>query len=516
MATAGKGREAVKVLFVHPSPLMFSEIYLRLEPLGLERVAGAAREAGHDVRLLDLQVFTHATLFRQLRSFGPDAVAFSLNYLANIPEVIDLSSRIKTMRPDCFVLAGGHSVSFVAAEVLEHARGAIDCVIRGEGESILPRVLDAVGHGGLESLPGVVTREGEGPPPQLIDDLDAYQPARDLTRRRRRYFIGHLDPCASVEFTRGCPWDCSFCSAWTFYGRSYRKASPEAIVSDLRRVREPNVFIVDDVAFIRPEHGMAIADALERAGVRKQYYLETRADVLIRNREVFERWARLGLQYMFLGIEALDEAGLTAFRKRITPNENFKALDIARQLGITVAINIIADPAWDEARFVALREWALAVPEIVHVTVQTPYPGTEIWHTESRKLTTLDYRLFDVQHAVLPTRLPLARFYRELVKTQAVLNRKHLGLAALRGAAGIAARCLLRGQTNFVRMLWKFSRVYNADRQLADHDRPVRYNMRPPVERQNGIAKTELYVHTPLTIGATRAAAAITMPAAGR
>ena len=56
--------------------------------------------------------------------------------------------------------------------------------------------------------------------------------------------------------------------------------------------------------------------------------------------------------------------------------------------------------------------------------MNTPYPGTETWLTESRKLVTLDHRLFDVQHAVLPTRLPLERFYVELVKTQAVLRQE--------------------------------------------------------------------------------------------
>ena len=80
--------------------------------------------------------------------------------------------------------------------------------------------------------------------------------------------------------------------------------------------------------------------------------------------------------------------------------------------------------------------------------MQTPYPGTETWLTESRRLTTRDYRLFDIQHAVLPTRLPLRRFYEELVKTQAVLNRKHLGVAALSKSSGILAGNLLRGQTN--------------------------------------------------------------------
>jgi magnesium-protoporphyrin IX monomethyl ester (oxidative) cyclase len=488
----------MRVLLVHPSPLMYSEIYLRLEPIGLERVAAAVRAAGHDVRLLDLQIFRHRDYHAEVDRFRPEAVGFSLNYLANVPEVIDLAKETRGRLPGCFIFAGGHSASFVAPEILEHADGAIDCIARGEGEAIAPRLLEAVGDPRLPTLPGVVTENGAGPAPTLLDGLDRCLPARDLARRRRKYFIGVLDPCASVEFTRGCPWDCAFCSAWTFYGRSYRKAPPEAAAEDLARIQEPNVFVVDDVAFIQSEHGFAIGREIERRGIRKQYYLETRCDVLIKNREVFAYWKRLGLRYMFLGLEAIDEDGLKLHRKRVTPAENFKALEVAREIGITVAVNIIADPDWDERRFAVIREWASGVPEIVHITVNTPYPGTETWHTESRKLTTLDYRLFDVQHAVLPTRLPLPRFYEELVKTQAVLNRKHLGVAAIRTTAAAALGLLLRGQTNFVRMLWKFGAVYNPERQYADHGRTVEYAMRPPrfvAAPRPGPA--QLYVHAP-------------------
>ncbi|HYB42426.1 MAG TPA: hopanoid C-3 methylase HpnR, partial [Candidatus Methylomirabilis sp.] len=62
----------MRVLLVHPSPLMYSELYLRLEPLGLERVAAAIQSAGHEVRLVDLQVFTHADYHRELGSFRPE------------------------------------------------------------------------------------------------------------------------------------------------------------------------------------------------------------------------------------------------------------------------------------------------------------------------------------------------------------------------------------------------------------------------------------------------------------
>ncbi|HSE05494.1 MAG TPA: hopanoid C-3 methylase HpnR [Methylomirabilota bacterium] len=491
----------MRVLLVHPSPLMYSELYLRLEPLGLERVAEALEAAGHEVRLLDLQIFQHADYWREIETFRPQAVGFSVNYLANVPEVVDLAKETKARPGAPFVLVGGHSASFIASEFLDHADGAIDCIVRGEGEVIAPLVLEAIGDPKLETLPGIVTRHGAGPSPTLLKDLDLHLPARHLGRRRHKYFIGVLDPCASIEFTRGCPWDCSFCSAWTFYGRSYRKGSPEAAVDDLARIREPNVFIVDDVAFIQAEHGFAIAREIERRRIRKQYYLETRCDVLIKNQELFAYWKRLGLFYMFLGIEALDEEALRLHRKRVTLNENLRALEIARSLGLTVAINIIADPSWDEARFAAVRDWALTVPEVVHFTVATPYPGTELWLTESRQLTSRDYRLFDVQHAVLPTTMPLKRFYEELVRTQAVLNRKHLGWGAIRRYGGAALSAAARGQTNYLRMLWKFSTIYNPERQYADHHRPVRYEMRPP-RPMTGLkpTKRELYVHMPAQV----------------
>jgi hopanoid C-3 methylase HpnR len=496
----------MRVLLVHPSPLIFSEIYLRLEPLGIECVGTAAERAGHDVRLLDLQVFSHRDYENMLLDWRPHAVGFSHNDLANVPEVVDLALLAKQRLGDCHVFVGGHSASFVTNDLLAHANGAIDCVVRGEGEAVTPQVLDTFAHGGsLETLPGVVTANGAGPPPLLVSDLDDHKPARHLARRRRKYFIGELDPCASIEFTRGCPWDCAFCSAWTFYGRSYRTLSPEAAAADLESISEPSVFIVDDVAFIRPEHGDAIAAEVERRKIQKRYYLETRADVLLRNREIFERWTRLGLRYMFLGIEAIDEEGLKLHRKRVHLGENERALEVARELGLVVAVNIIADPDWDERRFQIIREWALSVPEIVHMTVNTPYPGTETWLTESRRFTSRDYRLFDVQHAVLPTRLPLDRYYEEFVRTQDILNRKHLGLRALWDTAGIAMRLLAHGQTNFLRMLWKFSGHFNAERLLRDHQQEVRYAVRlpeNPAARQAKPSREELYIHHPTAVAA--------------
>ena len=185
---------------------------------------------------------------------------------------------------------------------------------------------------------------------------------------------------------------------------------------------------------------------------------------------------------------------------------------MARELEIPVAINLIVEPDWDERRFEIVREWALSVPEMVHLTVATPYPGTETWLSAANKLTTLDYRLFDIQHAVMPTRLPLRKFYAELVKTQRVLGSNHIALSAVRGAAAIACKLLLKGQTNFVKMMWKFNQVYNAERQYSEHFREVKYQMTaPPAPARSAKSAAALYVHMPhegaLNASASRALA---------
>lgn len=497
-------RRRLTVLAVHPGPLMYTKIFLRLEPLGLELVAAAARSAGHRVRLLDLQVERPAAYRRLLAEWRPDVIIFSCNYLPNLPEVVDLAKEARSLLPACYVVVGGHSASFVAHDFLRHGAGAIDCVLRGEGEAGIVPLLQAVAddRAAVGAVPGAVTAEGEGPAPVFVGHLDDVRPARDLVRHRRRYFLGMLDPCASIEFSRGCPWDCSFCSAWTFYGRSYRTVSPEVAAEELARVREPGVFIVDDVAFIQSRHGLEIGEAIARRGIRKEYYLETRGDVLLRNKEVFALWRDLGVKYIFLGLEAVDEEGLKKHRKRVPLGTNFEALEYARSLGLIVAVNLIADPDWDHGRFEAVRQWCLEIPEVVNISVNTPYPGTEIWLTEERPLATHDYRLFDIQHAVLPTKLPLREFYAELVKTQQVMNMKHLRWRALRDYGPVVLDRLLRGQTNFFKMLWRFNKVYNADLLLADHARPVDYRLEPPI-RPVALKRADLFVHRQRARGAT-------------
>lgn len=490
----------MKVLAVHPSGLMYSKVFLRLEPLGLELTAQALRAAGHQVKLVDLQAEKQKDFINTLLNWQPDVVAFSCNYLAHVPEVIDLAKTVKGLIPGSFVLIGGHCASFIAGDLLEHGHGAVDCVLKGEGETTMPILMEAIQNdrNAISHVPGAVCESGTGPPPNFIPSLDEVLPARDLLRYPRRYFIFDLDPAASIEFTRGCPWDCSFCSAWTFYSRSYRLKSPQAIVDELQHIKEHGVFIVDDVAFIRESHGFEIGEAIAHKGIKKEYFLETRCDVLLRNKEVFKFWKELGLAFMYLGLEAIDTDGLQNFRKRITLEKNLEALEFARSLGIAVAVNLIVDPNWERRQFEHARLWAEKLPEFVNFPVLTPYPGTENWYTESRPLITRDYRLFDLQHTVLPTKLPLDEFYEELVRTQMDVYDKVTGLAGILSIAPYLIRNLLRGRTNLLKLFVNYNKVFNSRQLISDHNQPVSYELRLPPEPIDQVDPNQLYVHRPM------------------
>src|SRR6516165_12414611 len=145
----------MRLLGAFPGVLHYSKIFLRLEPIGLELVAQAARRAGHEVQLIDLQVEDHRAYFRMLERWQPDVVAFSCNYLPHVPEIVDLAKATRIRFPQTYICVGGHSASFTAASILEHGAGAIDCVLKGEGEAGMVNLLEAVegDRGALGKVP---------------------------------------------------------------------------------------------------------------------------------------------------------------------------------------------------------------------------------------------------------------------------------------------------------------------------------------------------------------------------
>jgi radical SAM superfamily enzyme YgiQ (UPF0313 family) len=116
-------------------------------------------------------------------------------------------------------------------------------------------------------------------------------------------------------------------------------------------------------------------------------------------------WKGCGQLAIFLGLEAVTDEGLNAVNKKNTAANNERALGILKDLGVGFTPNFIVDPAWDREDFARLREWISRTGAYNSgFSVLTPLPGTDLWADAKDRVTTDDWEMFDIIHAVLPTR----------------------------------------------------------------------------------------------------------------
>lgn len=444
------------------------------EPLGLECVGGSVRARGYDAEIVDLRIDSWEALERSLRA-PPAAVGVSCSFSTDVYATLEIARFVRKRIPEVPVVVGGHHASLLPGDFL-FAGSHIDAVAIGQGEGTMADLMDALHRGTpLGNIPGLLTRSNRAgafrrrPLARTIDD---WPPAdRQLTARyRARYHHGFETGTASIETSRGCPFDCNFCSVWVFYNRCALRRSPASIVRELERLSEEYVFITDDLSFL--DYGVydELANRLLACGMRKCFSAETRSDLVVQHRNLLPRWRRVGMDTIFLGIEKIDDAGLNAVRKRVRggAGTNTEAIRILQGEGITPMTMFITDPDWGEREFDSLEEYVsrLGLPN-PGFTVLTPLPGTDLYEARKGELVTHDYAYFDVIHAVLPTKLPLRRFYERLAGLYAyAISETRPTLTML----GRAIKLSLGGS------FWAMRKVYAAVKELRD---PASY-LAPP------------------------------------
>ncbi|HXY32271.1 MAG TPA: radical SAM protein [Gemmatimonadaceae bacterium] len=444
------------------------------EPLGLECVGAAVMERGHEAELIDLRLDKWEVLDRALAE-RPSLVGISCAFTTDVYSSLEVASFVKERWPDLPIVVGGHHASLMPQDFF-FPDSPVDMVGVGEGEEIGVAIMEAIrDRTPFEAVPGVLTARnlnGGLIPREFTRNLDALpSPARQLTSRYRRWYHFGLTPhSASLETSRGCPFDCNFCSVWVFYKRRAGRRSPGNIVYELKRMKEDHVFFTDDIAFLNYEAYNELANRIDAEGIKKSYSCETRADLVVKYRDIFPRWNKLGLYSVFLGVEKITDEGLEAVRKRTKGgvNTNVEAIKILRDAGITPMTTFITDPSWDDADFDRLTEFIdrLDLPN-ASFTILTPLPGTELYTQHKHELTTHDYGYFDVVHAVLPTKMPLEKFYERFAGMYAYT------LQSTRPSWAMARRAveLLAGGN-----LWTLKRVIGAVKEMRD---PASY-MRTP------------------------------------
>lgn len=394
------------------------EMLTFVEPLGLICVAGGLEEAGHTCSIHDLRIDGEARGFADCRRFDPEVVGLQCNFTTERRRALDLARRVRREFPRAFVVLGGHDASRDPGSFDDPA---FDAIAVGDGEEIMLALVGALERGGdLARVPGLVLRRdgaqvatGHAPERRALDELPL--PARHLIARYApHYYINFRKPLALMETARGCPFKCSFCSVWKFHESSFREKSPARVVEELRQIEAPNVFITDDIFWMNVKRGEEMARAIQAAGIKKYFTVQTRTDIICKFPHLIELWKGCGSLAIFLGLESVTDEGLANINKKNTTANNERAIEILKEMGVGFTPNFIVDPAWDHADFARLREWISRMGAYNSgFSVLTPLPGTDLWSEAKDRVTTQDCEMFDIIHAVLPTKLPLEEFYRE-------------------------------------------------------------------------------------------------------
>ncbi|HEX6200878.1 MAG TPA: radical SAM protein, partial [Thermoanaerobaculia bacterium] len=353
----------MKVALIKPpiGGILGLEMLTFVEPLGLECVAAVLEADGHECRILDLRIDSPDDGLAACTAFEPAMVGIQCNFTTERYRSVALARRVKELLPEAYVVLGGHDAS---REPEWFDDPAIDAVVVGDGEEVAPGLVDALERGGdLTKVPGLVVRwrgerrfTGEAPARQDLDTLPL--PARHLIPQYApHYYINFRKPLALVETARGCPFKCNFCSVWKFHKSTFREKSPERVVAELAALEAPSVFITDDIFWMDVRRGEELARQIKAAGIRKYFTVQTRTDIICKFPHLVEMWKDCGDLAIFLGVEAVTDAGLSSVNKKNSADNNLRAIEILKELGVGFTSNFIVDPAWGPEDFAHLRSW---------------------------------------------------------------------------------------------------------------------------------------------------------------
>jgi radical SAM superfamily enzyme YgiQ (UPF0313 family) len=402
--------------------------FFRVEPLGMEYIGAALEAAGHRVTLRDLRFARPVEHY--VRTVRPRLVGVACMHALEIDDARALAARVRRASPEVFILVGGHAAAAYPKPFLSRE---VDAVCLDDGERVVPRLAEALERGApLTGVPGLVLRQGDAVERTGADgaaaSLDEVPlPARHLVSPwRRQYACLHHRPTYLIETARGCPFRCSFCSVWQLFNRSFRDRHIDHVVSDFERTGD-HVFVADDLFWHHGARSRALAEALARRGVRKQWILvQSRVDLVANQPELLEAWRPIAREFdIFFGLEAATNEGLSGLRKDTTVDRTEEAVGVARELGYGVTGNFVIDPAWDEADFERL--WAFVERHDLGragFTILTPLPGTAYFEEMAGRIRAPAWSHFDMHHLLWAPRLAPERFFELYCETwrRSVLN----------------------------------------------------------------------------------------------
>jgi len=363
-----------------PMERKFVELY---PSLGLLTLGAYLRKAGIEVAMVDLTFEKDVqAVAAAIRTFRPEVVGVHTKTLTS-ERAFEVARLARA--GGAAAVAGGPDAATRAELYLSKG---FDLVVPGEGEPTAVEIAHRAHDGrSLLGIPGTISRGltgvVRGPPRPLMRDLDDLPlPAWDLVDMER--YLSSWERAtgerrAAVLTSRGCPFDCSWCSKPTF-GRSFRQQSPERVLEELRELRKryrvDYVRFCDDVFGIhrgwleRLLHGMVD----ERLGLK----FECLARVDLLKPELLGEMRAAGLERVYVGVESGSQKMLDLMNRGTKLRQVERTAQALREAGVRqfwfLMLGYPGETEEDiEATFQLFRRFS---PEEYSVSIAVPIPGT--------------------------------------------------------------------------------------------------------------------------------------------
>ena len=278
----------MKALFVLPGwprGRLWGELGFKFPALALAALA-AATPPEWEVALCDENI--------EPVDFGTDADLVAITAMTpQAPRAYELAAGFRARGKS--VVMGGFHVSNLPDEALAHA----DTIVVGEGDLVWPRLLADFAEGNLK-------RRYQSS--ALLDMSEIPAPRRELFRGKR-YLLTN-----TLQTTRGCPFDCEFCSVTSFYGRKYRERPVELVLAELETLRRENsfAFFVDDNLVADRAYALSLFRGMKGMGFK---WLSHAPIDFAADPELLRAAGDAGCVGMFVGFESLNQDALAAMGK---------------------------------------------------------------------------------------------------------------------------------------------------------------------------------------------------------
>jgi len=330
--------------------------FTRFPPLGLAYLAGVTPD-GWDVKIIDEN-------FEPFKFESADLVGITA-FTSSINRAYEIAGIYKD--EGIPVVLGGIHASMVEDEVLKYA----DAVVSGECESVWPELLDDFSAGRLKHFYQGERIDLEDNPPG---------PRRELLDSRYLW--------QSVQTSRGCPFDCTFCSVTRYLGKGFRQRTAEDVLDELEQLPGKYIAFVDDnlvgsTAKSRARAKKIFQGMIDR-GMKKRWWMQTSINITD-DEELLSLAAKAGCYVAFVGFETIDQAGLLEMHKGVNIKigiEHYSSVVKSfHRFGIGVMGGFIIGSDFESPAFYRRFAGFLLNSgiDICQISILTPLPGTQLF-----------------------------------------------------------------------------------------------------------------------------------------